>query len=184
MTEWSDVIYNCFHEWDAALGAHIGESWHFISFFPPILFGKIKAAEAGKGGERLRLTAITHRLNLPDMRALLKLQSSSTDVFFGFLRLLIWWVFHRGPQFLVVHELACAVFGEGAENERSYFRCSWLVRHAKESLGSFPATVAQITHILKAFSLFVTTLILTPVVSHSSALLVSYFTSDKGLCFQ
>lgn len=129
---------------------------------------------AGKGEKKLRLTAITHGLNLPDMRTLLKLQSSSTDVFFGFLRLLIWWVFHCGPQFLVVHELARAVFGEGAENKRSYFWCSWLVRHAKESLGSFPATVSQITQVLKAFSLFVTTLILMPIVSHGCAFLIFF----------
>lgn len=44
----------------------------------------------------------------------------------------------------------CGFFWGG---ERSYFWCSWLFRHAKESLGSFSNIISQVTQILKAFCL-------------------------------
>lgn len=75
----------------------------------------------------------------------LRLQSSAADVFFGFHKVLIWWVFHGcGPQFHGAHELGCVRFWKEAEGP-SYFWCFQLVVHARQSLGFIPFTGSQIS---------------------------------------
>lgn len=181
MTEWSSVIYNCFQSWDTTLDEHAGASWHFISP-PPHFIWKNTSCRGRKGREETESDSNhTQAKSTWYEGTQPQLQSSSTDVFFGFLRLLIWWVFHRGPQFLVVHELVCAVLGH------SYFWCSWLVRHAKESLGFIPTTVSQITQILKAFCLFCDCTNIkanSPPLTIMALFLIFYVTSDKGFCLQ
>lgn len=94
----------------------------------------------------------THTPNLPAIGgSRLRLQSSAADVFFGFHKVLIWWVFHGcGPQFHGAHELGCVRFRKEAKGP-SYFWCFQLVVHARQSLGFIPFTGSQISLNWKLF---------------------------------